>query len=74
MKKETEKAALQSLKQFVDKYPERFPVNYRSLDEDHIDPIESSPDFFEGYAKCSAYKSKGYFLFTHHFPISKPEL
>jgi hypothetical protein len=75
MKKEIQKGGpLLSLKQLVANYPERFPVYYRSMDEDTVNPAPAPVDFFEGYATCSAYKSKGYFLFMHHFPISKPEL
>ena len=75
MKKEAEKQKeLLSLKQLVDKFPDRFPVNYRTLDEDPITPSSGPVDFFKGYAQCSSYKSKGYFVFMHHFPISKPEL
>lgn len=73
MKREAEKELL-SLKQLVDKFPERFPVNFRTLDEDQITTSSKPVDFFEGYARCGAYKSKGYFVFMHHFPISKPEL
>lgn len=73
MKKENAKELL-SLKQLVDKYPERFPVNYKTLDEGIVNPVPVIIDFFKGYAICSAYKSQGYFLFIHHFPISKPEL
>lgn len=74
MKKEADKKEFLSLKQLVNKFPERFPVNYRTLDEDPITPSLAPVDFFKGYAHCSAYKSKGYFVFMHHFPISKPEL
>ena len=73
MKKENTKELL-SLKQLVNRYPERFPIYYKTLDEDIINSVSTNPDFFKGYAQCTAYKSKGYFLFMHHFPISKPEL
>ncbi|HET6225790.1 MAG TPA: hypothetical protein VFF27_05895 [Bacteroidia bacterium] len=75
MKKEEQKIKpLLSLKQLVANYPERFPVYYRNMDEDAITHTPEIADFFEGYTTCSAYKSKGYFLFLHHFPISKPQL
>lgn len=73
-KKEQKINPLLSLKQLVVKYPERFPVYYRNMDEEAVGSAPAEVDFFEGYATCSAYKSKGYFLFIHHFPISKPEL
>jgi hypothetical protein len=73
MKNQQKIKKLLSLRQLVCKYPKRFPVNYRTLDEDTI-AAPTATDFFEGHAQCSAYKSKGYFVFMHHFPISKPEL
>lgn len=63
-----------SLKQWVHKFPERFPLNYYKMDEEKIIPTEIDSNFLDKYAKCSAYSAKGYLVFMHHFPISKPEM
>jgi hypothetical protein len=73
-KEEKQKVPLLSLRELVNKFPERFPINYRTLDEDKMDTASAKPTVLSRYAQCSAYKSKGYFLFVHHFPISKPEV
>lgn len=72
-RREKRSRPLQSLKHWISEYPERFPVNYRKLDEQEITPEARDANFLEAYAKCSAYKAEAFLLFMHHFPISKPE-
>ena len=73
MKKEQTKAKpILSLKQSVHEFPQRFPLNYSTLDEECVSGQDADTSFFDAYAQCSAYRSKGYFVFMHHFPISKP--
>ena len=65
---------LLSLKQWIDQFPERFPINYQKLDEEVITPSAVDSAFLGKYAQCSAYRAKGYMVFMHHFPISKPQM
>lgn len=75
MEKNEKKAeGLLSLKQWIDKFPERFPLNYYKLDEEKVSSKAIDPEFLNRYARCSAYGAKGYLVFMHHFPISKPEM
>lgn len=74
MEEKDEKKPLLSLKQWVHKFPERFPVNYYQMDEETVNPTVMDTPFTEKYAKCSSYRAEGYLVFMHHFPISKPEM